>query len=136
MFDETRRVPFAAYATLVIRHRLIHMIRTWRRAGRAGPYPARMAAGDDSPWEAADDNPGPDPAAGLAAREMCDRMRRALPRQWYTFLRLRHAEGRTYQEIGRKFGVSRQFIRQIVHQAVERVRLSFPEWAAAAPPRA
>jgi RNA polymerase sigma factor (sigma-70 family) len=136
MFDETRGVPFPAYAALVIRHRLIHLVRVWRRAGRVGPYPGQAAAGDDAPWEAADDNPGPDPVTGLAAREMCDRVRRALPRQWYTVLRLRHAEGRTFQEIGRRYGVSRQCIQQIVTQATERARESFPEWAAGTPPRA
>ena len=136
MYDETRGVPFGAYAALVIRHRLIHLVRVWRRAGRAGPYPGQAAAEDDNPWEAADDNPGPDPATGLAAREMCDRVRQALPRRWYVVLRLHHAEGRTYQEIGRKFGVSREFIRQLVHRAAERARESFPEWAAGTPPRA
>jgi RNA polymerase sigma factor (sigma-70 family) len=131
LFDETRRVPFVAYATLVIRHRLIQFVRAWRRAaGRAGQYPDRGYA-DDAPWEAEDDNPAPDPVTGLAAREMCDRVRRVMPRKWYTVLRLYHAEGRTFQEIGRMFGVSRQRVQQVVVLATEQARQSFPEWAAA-----
>jgi RNA polymerase sigma factor (sigma-70 family) len=132
LFDQTRRVPFVAYAALVLRHRLTHFVRAWRRAAaRVGPYPGQ-AYEDDTPWEAADDNPDPDPVNGLAAREMCDRVRRVLPRQWYAVLRLYHAEGRTCQQIGRKFGVSRQRIQQVLIAATERARLSFPEWAEAA----
>jgi RNA polymerase sigma factor (sigma-70 family) len=128
MFDEGRQVPFPAYAVLVIRHRLGQLIRAWRRARRAAPYPARVVAADDAPWEAADDRPRPDLVAGASARELCDRVRRVLPAQWYAVLRLRHAEGWTFQEIGDHFGVSRQFVQQVVEKATHRVRRHFPEW--------
>jgi RNA polymerase sigma factor (sigma-70 family) len=127
MFDDRRRVPFPAYAVLVIRHRLGLLIRTWRRARRAGPYPAGTAY-DGAPWEAADDRPKPELVAGASARDLCDRVRRVLPARWYTVLRLRHAEGWTFQEIGDHLGVSRQFIQQVVEKATVRVRRHFPDW--------
>jgi RNA polymerase sigma factor (sigma-70 family) len=128
MFDESRRVPFAAYATMAIRHRLAQLIRTWRKARRAVPYPVGLNPDDDSPWEAADHRPKPDLVAGTSARDQCERVRRVLPARWYTVLRLRHAEGWTFQEIGDHFGVSRQFIRQVLDKATDRVRRHFPEW--------
>jgi RNA polymerase sigma factor (sigma-70 family) len=128
MFDEARRVPFVAYATLAIRHRLAQLIRTWRKAKRAVPYPVGSNPGDDAPWEAADHRPKPDLVAGASARDQCDRVRRVLPARWYTVLRLRHAEGWTFQEIGDYFGVSRQWIRQVLEKATDRVRRHFPDW--------
>ena len=118
-----------------IRHRLLHMVRVWRRnAWRAAQYPAQVSP-EDNLWEAVDDNPGPDPATGVAAREMCDRVRRVLPRDWYTVLRLYHAEGRTCQEIGRRFGLTRQRVQQVLNtmnQAEEfgRIYMSVPVDAA------
>ena len=40
LFDEERGVPFGAYATMVIRHRLIHAVRSWRQAKRPKRMPA------------------------------------------------------------------------------------------------
>jgi RNA polymerase sigma factor (sigma-70 family) len=128
MFDETRRVPFAAFATLAIRHRLTQLIRTWRKARRAVRYPVGSNSGEDSPWEAADHRPKPDLVAGASARDQCDRVRRMLPPRWYAVLCLRHGEGWTYQEIGEYFGVSRQFIRQVLERATDRVRRHFSNW--------
>src|SRR5271163_1169980 len=34
MFDVNRGVPFGAYATMAITHRLIHAVHIWRRGGR------------------------------------------------------------------------------------------------------
>jgi RNA polymerase sigma factor (sigma-70 family) len=134
LFDEARGVPFGAYAALVIRHRLMQLVRSWRRAAaRARPYPGRAFA-DDAPWEAADDHPAPDPAAPTVVREMCDRLRQVLPPRWYTILRLYHAEGRTCQEIGRKLGVTRQGIQHLLAQAVQAARRRCPDWVAAAGP--
>lgn len=130
LFCESRRVPFPAYATLVIRHRLTHAVRTWRRAAREVPYPAAPLSGDE-PWEAPDYRPEPD--LGVGAREMCDRIRRLLPAQWYAILRLHHAEGRTFQEIANHFGLSRQRIRQLFAKATTRVRRHFPDWAEPTP---
>ena len=131
LFDEGRQVPFGAYATLVVRHRLIQAILSWRRGKRVGPYPTRSDAGDDTAWEAEDRQPAPDLAAGAAARELCDRIRRVLPASWYAVIRLYYAEGFTYAEIGRRVGLTRESIRQMVTKATERVRQKFPEWPGA-----
>lgn len=126
-FDRTRRVPFGAYATLVIRHRLAHFVRQWRQARRFGPYPGGASGPDDSPWEAVDHRPKPDLVAGTSAREVCERVRRVLPAQWYTILRLRYAEGWTYKEIGTHLGVSRQAVQQTIDKATQMVLETFPE---------
>lgn len=127
MFDEARRVPFAAYATLVIRHRLVQLVRTWRKARRAVPYPVGLNP-DDAPWEAVDYRPKPDLVAGASARDQCERVREVLPTRWYAVLRLRHGEGWTFQEIGDHFGVSREYIRQVLVKATSRVLETFPDW--------
>jgi RNA polymerase sigma factor (sigma-70 family) len=129
MFDETRRVPFGAYATLVIRHRLVQFIIDWRRARRAVPYPVGSDfENDNTPWEATDRRPKPDLVIGASARDQCERVRRVLPARWYAILRLRHAEGLTLKEIGEYLGVSRTRIRQVLRVATDRVRRNFPNW--------
>jgi RNA polymerase sigma factor (sigma-70 family) len=127
LFDESRGVPFPAYATLVVRHRLFHAILSWRRAKRAVPYPTRIEVGDEGPWEAEDHRPGPDQAAQASAREMCDRVRQVLPPDWYAVLRLYHVEGYTFDEIGRHFGLTRQRIQQVLIKAIARARRHFPD---------
>lgn len=126
MFDETRRVPFPAYATLAIRHRLTQLIERWRRGRRVLPYPVGSDP-DDAPWEAADNRPKPDLVSGASAREVCERVRRVLPARWYRVLRLRYADGWTLQEIGDYLGFSRQFIQQVLDRATRRVLKHFPD---------
>ena len=63
-------------------------------------------------------------------------VRRVLPAKWYAVLRLRHAEGWTFQEIGDYFGVSRQFIRQVLEKATRRVLKHFPDGTKPAHPPA
>ena len=128
MFDDARRVPFTAYATLVIRQRLTQLIRRWRRERRVIPFPVG-ASYDDTPWEAADDRPRPDLVARTSASELCDRVRRVLPPRWYTILRLRYADGWTYEEIGDYFGISRQWISKVIDKATRRVLKHFPDGA-------
>lgn len=127
MFDRTRRVPFGAYATLVIRHRLAQCVQRWRQARRIGRYPGGTCGPDDSPWEAADHRPKPDVVAGASAREVCERVRRVLPAQWYAMLRLRYAEGWTFKEIGTHLGISRQAVQQAIEKATRLVHEHFPD---------
>ncbi|HJZ92185.1 MAG TPA: sigma-70 family RNA polymerase sigma factor [Gemmataceae bacterium] len=127
-YDPGRGVPFPAYATLVIRHRLIQMVLRWRR-NRVGALPIWTDA-DDVPWEAEDPRPGPDLCTGAAAREMCERVRNILPARWYAILRLCHVEGRSFQEVAARVGLSRQRVRQIARLAAARAREHFPEWTA------
>lgn len=128
MFRTCHNVPFGAYATMVVRHRLIQAVVRWRRGKRAGRLPTVLTAqGEEMPWEAAD-RPAPDVQDSTAAREMCARVRRALPARLYKVLRLYHGEGYTLAEIGDRMGLSRQRIRQMVVQARDRVREVFPDW--------
>jgi RNA polymerase sigma factor (sigma-70 family) len=128
-YDPGRGVPFPAYATLVIRHRLIQMVLRWRRNRQAGVLSTWTDA-DDAPWEVEDPRPGPDLCTGAAAREMCERVRGVLPARWYAILRLCHVEGRSFQEVAARVGLSRQRVRQIVRLAADRAREHFPEWTA------
>jgi RNA polymerase sigma factor (sigma-70 family) len=125
LYDPARGVPFGAYATMVIRHRLTLLALAWRRARRVL---GRMPGADrDDPWEA-EARPGPDAAATTATHDLCDRVRDVLPPRWYAVLRLHHGEGRTLEEIGTRFGVTRQRVRELVVKATERVREHFPDW--------
>ena len=126
LYDPGRSVPFGAYATMVIRQRLILLVAAWRRARRA----VRRVPGadrDDDVWEA-EARPGLDVLTATATHELCDRVRELLPPRWYTFLRLHHGEGRTLEEIGTRYGVTRQRVRELVVKAAQRVREHFPEW--------
>jgi len=128
LFDESRGVPFGAYATLVIRHRLIHAIIRWRRARRIiVPLPVRFGSEGET-WEAEDRNPPPEAHVGAAAREMCERVRRILPARWYTALRLYHAEGYSLSEVAARMGITRNRVRQLLDKAQDQARESFPRW--------
>jgi RNA polymerase sigma factor (sigma-70 family) len=127
LFDEGKGVPFGAYATMVIRHRLVQAVTAWRRGGRLDHVPFTDLAGGCLPGEPL----GFDPAcprtreAGqeAATRELLDRVRRTLPPRWFTLLQLYFSEERTLEEIGEQFGVSRERVRQLVAKAIARARL-------------
>jgi len=125
MFKENRGVPFAAYAALVVRHRLTNAIRVWRRQkwGRRRLVKVRTDGG----WDPEDPRSA-DVCADTAAREMCERIRCALPSRWYAVLHLYYANGLTFQEVGEQLGISRERVRQLHNQAVRHTRKEFPEW--------
>jgi RNA polymerase sigma factor (sigma-70 family) len=126
LFDESRGVPFSAYASLVIRHGLIQEIIRWRRLRRIGRMPTFPES--ESKTEA-EDRPTSDLERGVAAREMCRRVREVLPAHMYDALWLFHGKGHSLKEIGKRMGVSRQRIRQMMAQAQRRLREFFPEWS-------
>jgi RNA polymerase sigma factor (sigma-70 family) len=121
-YDEARGVPFRAYAVMVMRHRLTNGVRAWRRMRRVPPVSA-LPARDDDWWETLEDRrAAPEPGAAATARDLCERMRRGLPARWYTALRLFHAEGQTLQQIGRRMGITRERVRQLVLKAERKAR--------------
>jgi RNA polymerase sigma factor (sigma-70 family) len=127
LFEPERGVPFGAYATMVVRHRLIQSVLAWRRARRCDQLP--LVETPDGPVELeAEARPAPEFCAVVAAKEMCERVRRILPARTYKLLRLRYGEGRTLVEIGSRLGLTRQRVRQLVAEAGRELRLAFPEW--------
>lgn len=125
MFKEDRGVPFAAYATLVVRHRLIQAILVWRREQWIQPLPVQRK--EEEPWEAEDPH-SPDVCTDASARDMCEQIRRALPARWYSVLCLYYAKGLTFKEVGKQLGISRERVRQLHDQAIRHTRKEFPEW--------
>jgi RNA polymerase sigma factor (sigma-70 family) len=129
MYDPSRHVPFGAYATLVVRHRLERAVINWRRSGRHLPMTLGSCTGDEV-WEAEDSRPTPDFANRASAHEMCERIRRVMPARSYQILRLYYSEGLTFEEIGSRFGLSRERIRQVMVQAIKKARQYFPNGVA------
>jgi RNA polymerase sigma factor (sigma-70 family) len=125
MFEEHRGVPFAAYATLVVRHRLMRAILEWRREKWIRPLPAKRKT--DEPWDV--ENPhSPDLCTEASARDMCERIRSTLPARWYDVLQLHYGKGLSFEEVGQQLGISRQRARQLLDKAVRHTRKEFPEW--------
>ena len=131
LFDESKGVPFGAYVTMVIRHRLIQAVTVWRRDGRLAHTRftdlAEFTAGHR---DAQFDTPCPrtrEAPDEVSAEELLERVRRLLPEHWFAALQLRYAQEHTLEEIGQKFGVSRERVRQWLAAAIERVRWHFPD---------
>ena len=126
MFDPTRKVPFGAYATMAITHRLIQAVNVWYRGGRLGhtrftDLTASTLYEFDTPC------PRTREASDLSAvNDLLAQVRRALPPRWFQALNLYYAEGHTLEEVGRHLGVTRERVRQLLSKAVVRVR---KKWA-------
>ncbi|HKB02310.1 MAG TPA: sigma-70 family RNA polymerase sigma factor [Gemmataceae bacterium] len=128
MYDDGRDVPFPAYAGMVIRHRLVRWVRVWRRGRRLRLHrPLADDSGEAEVWDAEDRHPLWDPAAGATARELCERIRRLLPAHLWSILHAHYAEGHTLRSIGRRLGISRQRVRQLLDKAAHQVREQFPD---------
>jgi RNA polymerase sigma factor (sigma-70 family) len=128
--DAARDVPFGAYATMVIRHRLVQAVTAWRRGGRLNHVRFTDLAATPSGGDLTDfDPPCPrarEPYKVAAARELLGHVRRVLPARWCCLLRLHYACGYTLEEIGEQVGISRQRAQQLLVQALVRARRHRP----------
>jgi RNA polymerase sigma factor (sigma-70 family) len=126
LFDACRGVPFGAYATRVIRHRLVQAVTEWRRGGR-------LDHSNFSEMRQATPGGGLGPFDPVCPRtrepgqlalewDLLDRVSRSMPRRWFSVLRLYFAEERTMEEIGKQLGVTRSRVQQLVAQALRRAR--------------
>jgi RNA polymerase sigma factor (sigma-70 family) len=130
-FDESAGVPFGAYATRVIRHRLNGVVTAARRrkhlicacfselctGGRRLPPdpPCRWAR---EPHEELDRR-----EEERATRALLKRVRKALSPLGFTLLELYYAKEYTLEEIGRKLGRSRERVRQLLVKALAQARV-------------
>jgi RNA polymerase sigma factor (sigma-70 family) len=108
-------VPFGAYATMVIRHRLLVFTRWWQ-----GRPAVPLDRGDT--WAIAIVDPGADAAELANARQEVGRLRKHLDPNRFAILWGRLAEERPSQELADARGVTRQRICQIEAKATRQAR--------------
>jgi RNA polymerase sigma factor (sigma-70 family) len=130
LYDAARDVPFGAYATMVIRHRLVRAVTAWRRGGRLDHVRfTDLAATPDGVGLMDFDPPCPrarEPYQVAVTQELLGHVRRVLPARWFRLLRLHYACGYTLEEIGELLGISRQRAQQLLVQALIRARRHRP----------
>jgi RNA polymerase sigma factor (sigma-70 family) len=126
LYDEHRGVPFGAYLTMVIRHRLVQAVTRWRRQRlldhiRFTDLSAHNLEGVVHSFEPicpqsreADEE--------IAVHELVDRVRGVMPARWFLLLELYFAREHTLEEIGQQFDISRERVRQLLTKAVARAR--------------
>jgi RNA polymerase sigma factor (sigma-70 family) len=124
IFDPSKGVPFAAYATMVIKHRLCQYITRWLRRDRAVTTlsaldpTGELDAGDGAHLVA---DPAPMPDKQAADRELVGRVKELVPHS-FDLLWDRFAVGRTMEELGDDCGITRQAIRHREKKAIRRLR--------------
>ncbi len=125
-FDQNRGVPFGAYATMVIRHRLSQMVGVWRRSRRNISYRFLSAEEEGQYLYEAPDPHTNEIDEQMNSNELLVLVRRHLPPRWFEMLRLYYSDGLTLQEIGEYQSVSKQRVQQLIEKAIKRARRKIP----------
>jgi RNA polymerase sigma factor (sigma-70 family) len=127
LYDEGRGVPFGAYVTMVIRHRLVQAVTIWRRGGRLD----HICFADLLAQNSQEGMPAFEPVCPhsreaeeeAVIQELVDEIRRVMPARWFLLLELYFVREYTLEEIGEQLAISRERVRQLLAKAVERARL-------------
>jgi RNA polymerase sigma factor (sigma-70 family) len=124
-YDESRGVPFGAFATMTIRHRLTQLVTAWRRGGWRDVLTFTDLTALSGDASSRPDPPcwrisSPEREAGV--RDLLACVEAILPPRWFTLLQLHFAHNYTLEEIGTRYGISRERVRQLLGKAIQRVR--------------
>ena len=107
-FDPSRGVKFSSYACRAIIFKLIRFIELERREQFPQLENLDQFGSDEAEHE-------------LDAPEQVERIRRKLPKRLWRILWLRSGEELKLKEVARRFGVSKERIRQLQKNAMERL---------------
>ncbi len=126
LYDEGKGVPFGAYVTMVIRHRLVQAVTLWRRGGRLDHVRFTDLGmedfGDDAVAFDLPCSEASEPGRQAAIHELIEQVRRELPARWFTVLLLYFGHNYSLEAIGEQLGISRQRVKQLLSKAITRVR--------------
>jgi RNA polymerase sigma factor (sigma-70 family) len=125
-YREEYNIPFGAYATLVIRHRLLQAFTEWYREGRlAFTCFSDLIAQEGKTGPLAFDLPcrqPREPWQEVHAQDVIEQLRQKLPPQWFEILDLVYLHGYTLRQVGEMRGLKRDRVKRIVRKALERAR--------------
>jgi|SRR5579871_3989801 len=126
LYDAGKEVPFGAYVTMVIRHRLVQAVTMWRRGGRLDFIRFTDLLAQNPEQSAQEFEPicphsrEAEEEAGI--QELLDRVRQVMPARWFALLQLYFAREYTLEEISEQFDISRERVRQLLAKAIARAR--------------
>ena len=107
-FDPSRGIKFSSYACRAIVFKLIRFVELEHREQFLQLESLDQFGRDDEEHE-------------LDAPEQCERIRAKLPRRLWRILWLRSGEGMKLKDVARRFGVSKERIRQLQKNAMARI---------------
>lgn len=127
LYEEAKGVPFGAYVTMVIRHRLAQAVTLWRRGGRLD----HIRFTDLLAQTSEEDTRAFEPVCPYhreaeeeaTLQELVDCIRRVMPDRWFLLLELYFVREYTLEEIGEQLHISRERVRQLVAKAIARARV-------------
>ena len=120
-FDDSRGVPFGAWAAILIRRHFITVVDRWIRTARRCRSFSSLS--DVLPFEQAAEQEESDcerREAEEAARRAVERLREEMPERWFAAIWQHHGKGLTLKDVGEQLGVSRERARQLVWKGERR----------------